>query len=270
MRRGLAGLLFFAAAILLAIAAGGWWLQRVAFDPSTSPDIARAVLRNADVREELATAVADATAERLGQNPEQLAVQLNAYAGNPWAGEFLGAVVADVHARLIGAREEPVEITGLQMVDIVRNQAVAELPAVTLPVEEIPILNTIRTTLRWLVPIAALAGLAALVLGILAHPQRADAIFGIGVFCVLAAVLAFLLGYPVPAYAVPLLDDNPWLDVIPAVADHQLRVVTGLSVGLAVVGVVLILGSSGSRRRKTKGWSSPVTVSRYREQRRWS
>jgi hypothetical protein len=46
--------------------------------------------------------------------------------------------------------------------------------------------------------------------------------------------------------------------------------VAGLSVVLAVVGVMLVFGSMGSRR-KQKGWSSPVRVNRYRgEQRRWS
>ena len=43
VRRGLAGLLFFVAAILLAFAAGGWWLQRVAFNPSSSRAVAREV-----------------------------------------------------------------------------------------------------------------------------------------------------------------------------------------------------------------------------------
>ena len=38
---------------------------------------------------------------------------------------------------------------------------------------------------------------------------------------------------------------------------------------IAIVGVVLIIGSAGFRRRKTS-WSSPVRVARYNEQRRWS
>ena len=155
------------------------------------------------------------------------------------------------------------------MVNIVRNEAVAELPPVTLPVEEVSILATMRTVLQWFVPLAAIVGLAAVVLGVLAHPERADAIFGIGVFCILSGVLAMVLGYVVPTFLLPVLTDNVWIEVIPAVANNELRTVAVMSCALAVVGVLLILGSSGFRRRKA-GWSSPVRVTRYNEQRRWS
>ena len=123
--------------------------------------------------------------------------------------------------------------------------------------------------LRWFVPIAALLGLAAAALGVLTHPERAEAVFGIGVFCIFAAVLAMVLGYVVPTFLLPVLTDNIWIEVIPAVANNELRTVAGLSCALAVVGVVLIIGSASVRRRKTS-WSSPVRVARYNEQRRWS
>lgn len=270
MRRGLAGLFFFIAAILLAIAAGGWWMQRVAFDPSTSADVAREVLKNDDVRNAVSTLIADAAAETVDIPVDQLNTTIDALTQNPNAADLVTDVISDAHARMIGSRDEPVQITGAQMVTIVRDQRVADLPAVTLAVEEVPLLNTVRTTLSWLVPIAALAGLAALILGLIAHPRRADAFFGIGVFCILAAVLAMVLGYAIPAFALPALSDNMWMDVIPAAADEQLPLISGLSLALAVVGVILIISSVGFRRRKPKNWSSPVRVGRYNEQRHWS
>ena len=268
VRRGLAGLLFFVAAILLALAAGGWWLQRVAFEPSSSRAVAREVFTDPELRGQLAAVVAGATAETLGVPENQLTLQLASIAGHPDAAEFLADIVADAHARVVGAGG-PVQITGPQMVNIVRTQSVAELPAVTLPVEEVAILDTIRTALRWFVPIAALIGLAAAVLGVLTHPERADAVFGIGVFCILAGVLAMVLGYVVPTFLLPALSDNLWIEVIPAVANNELRTVAGLSCALAIIGVVLILGSASFRRRKTS-WSAPVRTARYSEQRRWS
>jgi hypothetical protein len=205
----------------------------------------------------------------MGVPANPLSVAINRVAATPAAAPFLAEIVADTHARLVGAGG-PVQITGQQMVQLVRDERVAGLPAVTLPVEEVSILDTIRTSLRWFVPIAAIVGLAAVVLGVLAHPERADAIFGIGVLCILAGVLAMVLGYVVPMFLLPAVIDNPWAEVIPAAASHQLRTVAGLSCVLAIVGVVLILGSSGFRRRKTS-WSSPVRVNRYSsEQRRWS
>jgi hypothetical protein len=270
VRRGLAGLLFFVAAVLLALAAGGWWLQRVAFDPSSSRQVAREVFADPELRGQLATVVAAAAADTVGVPANQLTLQINSIAANPQAAEFLADIVADAHARMVGAGG-PVQISGQQMVEIVRDQRAAALPAVTLPVETVSVLDTIRTSLRWLVPIAAIAGLVAVVLGILAHPARAEAFFGIGVFCILAAVLAMVLGYVVPTFLLPALSDNAWIEVIPAAADDQLRTVAGVSCALAVVGVVLIIASAGFRRRKT-GWSSPVRVNRYGsgEQRRWS
>lgn len=268
VRRGLAGLLFFVAAILLALAAGGWWLQRVAFSPSTSRAVAREVFTDPQLRTQLAAVVAPAAAGAVGKPANQLNLEVAANTGYPEAAEFLADIVADIHARVIGAGG-PVQITGPQMVNIVRDQNAAAVPAVTLPVEEVGILDAMRTVLRLFVPIAAVLGLAAVVLGVLAHPERADAIFGIGVLCILAGVLAMILGYVVPTFLLPLLTDNVWIEVIPAAANDELRTVAALSCALAIVGVVLILGSAGFRRRKT-GWSSPVRVARYNEQRRWS
>ena len=271
MRRGLAGLFFFIAAILLAIAAGGWWMQRVAFDPSTSRGVAKEVLENEDIRAQLADLIANAATGTVAIPADQLRVNINALTQNPAAAELLTDVFTDAHARLIGSRDEPVQITGDQMVNIVRDQRAAAAPPVTLDIDEVPLLNTIRTTLLWLVPLTAVAGLAALVLGLIAHPRRADAFFGIGVFCILAAVLAMIFGYAIPAFALPALNDNPWMDIISASANEQLTKVSILSVLLAAIGVFLVISSVGFRRRKSKGWSTPVRVNRYSgEQRRWS
>ena len=274
MRRGLAGLFFFVAAILLAISAGGWWLQRVAFSPSASRAVATEIFDIDVIQDQVVTLVSTATADRLGRPAadleQELVRNMPALLADPAARDVLADIVSDAHARVIGTREEPVTITGQQMVQLVRTQVVFDVPAVTIPVEKVGFLSTIRAALSWVIPAAALAGFAALVLGILAHPRKADAIFGIGVFCILAAVLAMVLGYAVPAFALPALNDGDWVDVIPAVANDELTVVAGLSVVLAVVGVMLVFGSVGFRR-KQKGWSSPVRVNRYRgEQRRWS
>lgn len=274
MRRGLAGLFFFIAAILLAVAAGGWWLQRVAFSPSASRAVAREMFEIDAIQDEVVTLVATGTAERL-QRPaadieRELTSWMPALLADPGTSAVLADIVSDAHARVIGSRDEPVTITAQQMVQLVRMEVVFDVPAVTLPVEEVGFLSTIRSALSWVIPIAALAGLAALVLGILAHPRRADAVFGIGVFCIIAAVLAMVLGYAVPAFALPALNDDDWVDVLPAIAHAELNNVAVLSVVLAVLGVALVFGSIGFGR-KQKGWSSPVRVSRYRaEQRRWS
>lgn len=275
MRRGLAGLLFFLAAILLALAAGGWWLQRVAFDPATSRGVASEIFKDPELRNEVATLVATAATERVAVPADQLAVMVNEWiplmVNDPAAGPVIDDIITQVHRRVIGERSEPVTISGRQMVQLVRNENAFDLPDVEIPVAEISWLSTVRTTVQWLVPITAIAGLVAVVLGIITHPSRSDAIFGIGVFCILAAVLAFMLGYVVPAYAITALTDEKWSGLIPAVAEAKIALVGGLSVALALIGCVLVFGSVGFRRRKSKGWSSPVRQATYKaEQRQWS
>lgn len=275
MRRGLAGLLFFVAAVLLSVAAGGWWLQRVAFDPATSRGAADAIVEDPDLRAEVSSLVATAAAERVGTPPDQLTALISEWlplmVDDRQAAAVIDDVITQAHQKLIGERSEPVQITGLQMVQLTRNENTWDLPAVELPIAEISWLASVRTVLVWLVPAAAIAGLIATILGIIAHPSRADAIFGIGVFCVLAAVLAFVFGYLVPAYAITPLTDEPWANLIPAVAEAKVKTVGGLSVVLAIIGSVLVFGSASFRRRKTRGWSAPVRRTSYQaEQRQWS
>ena len=233
MRRGLAGLLFFVAAICLALAAGGWWLQHVAFDTATSGDLADVVLarprhpqpdRHRRRRRRRAT---------LGVPAADLRAQVDQLAQTTAGSQLMRQIIVDSHARLIGLRDDPVQITGPQLVELMRNQQVADIPPVTLPVQEVPILSTIRVTLDWAVPIAAIVGGVALLLGLIAHPRKADAVFGIGVFCIVAAVAAIVLGYVVPVFLLPALDDTTWAAVIPAVAQHSLPLVAGRRAGPA-------------------------------------
>ena len=148
MRRGLAGLLFFVAAACLALAAGGWWLERVAFDTTTSGDVADVVLRDPDIRNQIATIAADATAATLGLPAADVRAQVDQLAQTRAGSQLMRQIIVDSHARLIGLRDAPVQITGAQLVELTRNQQVAEIPPVTLPVQEVPVLSTIRVTLH--------------------------------------------------------------------------------------------------------------------------
>lgn len=270
MRRGLAGLLFFIAAICLALAAGGWWLQRVAFNTTTSADLATVVLEDDGIRDQVGMVLSDAAASAIGVPAADLYVVVDQVlqSNDPEVRAVLEGVVADSHARLIGTRDEPVQISGEQIVPIVRDQRAAALPPVILPVEEVGVLSTIRTGLGWFVPGAAIAGALALLIGLIAHPRKSDAVFGIGIFCIVGALAMVLLGYVVPVHLFPTLNDNAWAAVIPAVAEHSLPLVVAAALILAALGIVLILGSAAARRRRS--WSTPVTVSRYTDQRRWS
>lgn len=268
-------MLLLVAAVLLALAGGCWWLQRVAFDPGVSGPAAEAVFEDGALREQVATAVGAATAERMGQPAEALAGGILAnfplMLRDPQVGEILAGIVGESHARLIGERAEPPQIDGQQMVLFVRHQSVFDVAAAALPVDEIGWLAAVDTITRWVMVLSLVAGVAALVLGILARPSRGDVLFSLGVLCVAGAIAAFLLGYVVPAYAIDALADEPWASLFPAVARTQLPAVGAWSAVLAVIGCVLVLATAGFGRRKTKTWSAPVRPARYSsEQRQWS
>ena len=87
-------------------------------------------------------------------------------------------------------------------------------------------------------------------------------------FCIVAGVAAVLLGWVLPVYGVPAVNDSTWLAVIPAVAEHNMPV------------VVIVAARAPARRarpddraaaaRRRRAWSSPVSVHRYGDQHRWS
>jgi hypothetical protein len=268
VRRGLAGLLFFVAAVCLAVAASGWFLQRVAFDTQRSGELARVVLKDDAIRAQIAVTAAQATAATLGVPVEQVQGTVDSVANTTEGANLMRQLVSDAHARLIGARSEPVQITAAQLVDLTRDERVGAVGPVELPVEEVGALDTIRRALDWAVPIAAIVGGVALVLGLIAHPRKADAVFGIGMFCIIAGVLTAVLGYVVPVHVVSALTDNVWAPAIPAIAEYALPVVVAVSVVLVATGLALMIGAAAARRRKL--WSSPVAIHRYGDQHRWS
>ena len=268
MRRGLAGLLFFVAAVGLALAAGGWYLQRVAFDTGRSGELARVVLEDDAIRTQVAATTAQATASTLGVPVEQIQAAVDGYARTTQGAALMSQIVSDAHAKLIGERDAPVQITASQLVQLTRDERVAAVPPIELPVEEVGVLDAVRRALEWGVPVAALAGIAALLLGLLAHPRKADAVFGIGMFCIVAGVVTVLLGYVVPVHLVPALTDNIWALAIPAIAEHALPVVAAVSAALVAAGLALMIGAAAARRRRQ--WSAPVAIHRYGDQHRWS
>jgi hypothetical protein len=226
------------------------------------------VLEDDAIRAEITRTAAQATAATLGLPVEQVQATAESVLSTAAGAEVMRQLIADAHAKLIGAREEPVQITTAQLVQLTLNEQVGGLPPIELPVEEVAVLDTIRRALGWAVPIAAAIGAVALLLGLIAHPRKADAVFGIGMFCIIAGVLTIVLGYVVPVHLFPALTDNVWAPAIPAIAEYALPLVIVVSVVLVAVGLALMIGAASARRRKL--WSSPVTINRYGDQHRWS
>lgn len=267
MRRTFAGLIFGVAYVCASIAISGWLLQRSAFDPDRTGDLADVVLKDNRIKTQITNTIADAAAEQRGLDKATVRQTVAAVASTPQGAEFLGKVLHDAHARLIGQMKGPVRITGAEMVLLVRNEAVGDIPSITLPVPRVSALDTIRRILRWTIPFSMLFAVGFFVIGFMLHPNRAALVHSLGYGMVLLALLIAVLGYIVPRFLLPSLSDSIWADVSARLANDSLPLLVGLAIVLGGGGMMLLVGNGLLRRRRR--WNAPVSTYRYREDRRW-
>lgn len=268
MQRNLSGILFLVAGIMVSLALGSWWLQRTAFTPGASSGRAAAVMQDDQIRSEVTAVVTAASAGAVETDPTELARFIDRVIGSPPGGQVMADIVADAHAKLIGQRDDPVRITGAQMVEIVRNQAVGDLPPVTLPVAEVATFRILANTLGWAAAVTAVIGALAFLLGVIVRPERADLLRGTAEWLLATAVSLVLFGVLTPIFFLPAIDDGTWTATIPRLARRQLPLVLGAVVVLTALGTFLLIRALNAGRRKQ--WSTPLSVSRYREDRSWS
>lgn len=268
VRRTLAGLIFGVAYVCASVAIGGWLLQRSAFDPNRTGDLAGVVLQDSRVKDEISDTIAKAVAEQRGLDETAVRQTIATVADTPQGAALFSKVLHDAHARMIGQLKGPVRITGDQMVQVVRNQVVADMPGVTLPVPRVSALDHIRRVLRWTIPFGALFAIGFFVIGFMLHPNRSALVHSLGYGLVLLALLIALLGYVVPRFVLPSLSTSFWADVPARIANDSLPLVITLALLLGAGGLMLLVGTGLLRRRRR--WNSPVSTYRYREERSWN
>lgn len=263
MERSFTGMLFLIAAVAISISAGGWWMQRIAFTPDATRDHAAAILRDPDIRLEINGLVAPATAANLGAGVPQLSNYIENQVLSTRAGAAMMApLIEQAHLRILGLREEPVRITGYQMAQIVRDERAAVVADVTLPIEPIGTLETMRMLLDWMIPISGGLGLLLALLGLVTRPDRRDLLRGLAELCLAMAASILVFGYALPVHLMTAIDNRTWTHAIERLALDTVPVVIGLAAVFAGGGVALLLASaSGGKRRQ---WSTPLSVARYR------
>ena len=140
----------------------------------------------------------------------------------------LGPIVEEAHDRIIGNRDdEPIEVTGEQMIEIVRDQHAAEVRRRDLP---IPVIGTLKTTAhddRLADPDRRRAGGAGAAPGLITRPERRDVLRGLGEFGLAMAASMLVFGYLLPVQLMPAIDNGVWTNAIPRLALRTLPVVLG-------------------------------------------
>lgn len=265
MERSVPGMCFLVAAVAIAIAAGSWWMQRIVFTPDSTRETAAAILGDPDIRLDINSLVSAASSPVVGRSVTEVSTEVEVSVLSTRAGAAMMApIVRELHERVIGLRDDPVQITGSQMTEIVRDQRAADAATVTMPVDPIGTLQTIRFALTW----SMIIGLGLAVLGVLAglitRPDRRDLIRWIAETALALAVAMLVFGYLLPVHLIPAIDNQTWMGIVPRLALRTLRVVLGTCAVLAVAGALALVAASGTGRRRQ--WSTPTTSAapRYR------
>lgn len=269
VRRSLAGLLFGLASIAASLAVSCFWLQYTAFSPGRTRDAVSAVLEDKEIKNEVAKLIADATTAQLPEIPPvQLQLNILQVLNNKAGAKLLADIVSEAHARLIGERKDPVQITPQQLVEIVRDERAYVLPPLTLPVPKVAALSVMRQVLKWLVPIAGGIAVLLIALGFAAHPEKPELMHSLAFLLFGIALLLLFIGYVVPTFVAPLFSDNVWVGALPRLATDSLPMLLVLAVLLCGGGLACLIGATASKRRDR--WSQPIRRTSYRDDRRWS
>jgi hypothetical protein len=234
------------------------------FTPNDHSDTAAAMLEEPEIRKEINAIVTAASSPVIGRLPQELGpwLETEILSTEPGAA-MMGPLMERIHDRVIGNSDDvQVMIDGTQMIDIVRDQAVADIEPVLLPIPVIGTMKTTRTLVGWLIPISAVIGLLAMLLGIFARPERRDVLRGFGEFFLAMTVSMLVFGYLIPVQLLPAIDNGTWAQVVPRLASRTVAVVLGSALIFGLAGGAFILAStSGGKRRQ---WSTPLSVTRYR------
>jgi hypothetical protein len=268
VRRTPGGLLLLVSALLVALAISLFWLQRVAFTPSTDADLATAVMADDGVRSEVATLIASADAPVLNRSSARMREFIVQILQVDAGGALTAPFVEDAHARIIGERDEPVQIAAGQQVAIVRDERVALEPPITLPVQEIGIVAALDTITWWMMVVAAGLGLLALLVGIVLRPEKGEATLALAGGFAALALLFPLFGWLVPVALLPAISDDTWMAIFPALAAQARFVTFAVAIVSLVLAVLVVVTTSSARQRRQ--FSTPLGVGRYREQQRWN
>jgi hypothetical protein len=272
MRWSFVGVLVGVAFTCAWLAGGGWLLERTALRPALSGEEAVAVMSADAVRGQFAATITSATAEGMYPGdpnaPARVLATVDLVLSIPAGAELAAPTLVEIHSRLIGDSEGPVEIDPALLAQLVRDERAGALAPAVIDVPRLGALHATDRLLDLVVPIAAIAAGVLFVLVALTRPDRDVLARTAGLGLLVLALMVVLCRHVLPGYVPQALDDSIWAQVPAVAARAQLFGTALIAGGLAVVGLLLLLlaGRTGRSRR----WSTPVNTYRYREQHRWS
>jgi hypothetical protein len=122
--------------------------------------------------------------------------------------------------------------------------------------------------LGWFALGAGALGLLIVLIGVILRPERGEGTFALGVGLASLAGSLVLFGYLVPLAVLPAFSDDPWMGLMPRLANHHRNLTLLLAVVALVVAALIVFATSSRRQRRQH--STPLNVGRYRDDRSWS
>ena len=133
-------------------------------------------MKDAVLQQEVVKVVADATADQMypGDPTGAAIIRQNVaiVASLPAGAELFGQMLRDAHAVLIGDQDGPVVVPPEQLVQITRDERASSLPALSIEVPKVTVLDVASGVLGWLVPLSGIVAVVCYVLTFLARPER--------------------------------------------------------------------------------------------------
>jgi hypothetical protein len=256
------------AGVLIALSISAFWLERVAFSPSSDDSVAAAVMNNDEIRGELATLIASNDAPVLGVSSTQLKEFIEQIALIDAGAALMSDIVEKAHAKIIGERPRPVRVTPAEQVQIVRSEFVANESAIVVPVQKVTLLSALNSMIGWVWKMAAGLGVLLLLAGLVLRPEPGERTLALSAGLGALGLLFPFFGWLVPYAILPNVSDDTWTAIFGQLANDRLFVTILVSV-ISLVGAVLVyLRTTGSRQRRQS--STPLSMGRYREQQHWS
>lgn len=256
------------AGVLIAVAISSFWLERVAFSPSSDAAVAAAVMDNEEIRAELATLIASNDAPVLNQSSTQLKEFIEQITLLDAGAALMGGVVQRAHSKIIGERDRPVRVTPAEQVVIVRSELVANESGIIVPVQKITTLSWINSMVGWAWKIAGGLGALLVIVGLILRPEPGERTLALSIGLASLGVLFAFFGWFVPFVMLPNLSDDTWTGLFAELANDRLLVTIVVSVVSLVLAALVYSRTTGSRQRRQS--SVPLSMGRYREQRHWS
>ena len=256
-RRGIAGLILGPALLIGSLAWSGYLALQTVFDEERSETIARELLENDEVRDQVAENLAVAIERALPAEVPVSAAQVDAAAlavlEDPRVTDSLIESLGLTHRAFLGQGNAPESVDLTPLADVAREQIAQVSPAaadaisteadwtVDLPTERIPDLSPVKSFLETVVPYLAGISFVMVLIAFLATTNRPSVLRRAASWAIGTTVIFLVLGLGVPALLRAFAPDQA--KVLAALLTALLRSTLMPSLVLGGVGAALLVAS---------------------------